>query len=221
MKTYRAKPNTTLKAQIMQRIEQATSNAVWTPADFLDLGPRDAIDKTLQRVVSNGELRRIDRGLYDRPAMNALTQQLTSADYQSVIQAVSRRNQVRVLIDGMTAANNLGLTHAVPGQITVHTDGRIQSIQLGNLTIQFKLTAPSKLYWAGRPAMYIVQALYWLHDALKSDKQITQKIKTKLVRLLQDPNQGQEICDDLRIGLHTLPLWMRQWIQELLQASTE
>jgi hypothetical protein len=69
--------------------------------------------------------------------------------------------------------------------------------------------------------MYIVQALYWLHDALKSDKQITQQTKTKLARLLQDPNQGQEICDDLRTGLHTLPLWMRQWIQELLQAATE
>jgi predicted transcriptional regulator of viral defense system len=149
MKTCRAKPNTTLKAHIVQRIEQATSNAVWTPTDFLDLAPRDRIDKTLQRMVSNGELRRIDRGFYDQPTMNALTHRSTSADYQSVIQAISRQNQIRILIDGMAAANSLGLTHAVPGQITVHTDIRIQPIQLGNLTIQFKLTAPSKLYWAG------------------------------------------------------------------------
>lgn len=36
---------------------------------------------------------------------------------------------------------------------------RLRAITLGNLTIDFKRTAPSKLYWAGRPAMRIVQAL--------------------------------------------------------------
>ena len=36
---------------------------------------RDAVDKTLQRLVKWGELRRIDRGLYDKPLFNSLTQQ--------------------------------------------------------------------------------------------------------------------------------------------------
>lgn len=132
------------------------------------------------------------------------------------IDAVGRRNQVRILIDGITAANDLGLTNAVPGQIIVHTDGRIQPIQLGNLIIKFTLTAPSKLYWAERPAMHIVQALYWLHGSLKNDEQMTQEIKTKLIRFLRDSKQGSQICKDLQTGLHTVPLWMREWIQELL-----
>ncbi len=206
----------TLKSLIMRRINQAPTGRVWTPADFLDLGQRDAIDKTLQRMVASGNLRRIDRGLYDQPHINALTRKPATADYRSIIDAVGRRNQVRVLVDGITAANDLGLTNAVPGQIIVHTDGRIHPIQLGNLIIKFKLTAPSKLYWAGHPAMHIVQALYWLRDSLKNDDQMTQEIKTKLIRFLRDPNQGSQICKDLQAGLHTVPLWMRKWIQELL-----
>jgi hypothetical protein len=210
----------TLKALIMQRIKQAPVSTVWTPVDFLDLGNRDAVDKTLQRYVASGELRRIDRGLYDQPRVNALTKQAASPDYSSVIDAVGRRDQVRVLIDGMTAANDLGLTHAVPGQIIVHTDGRMRPIQLGNLTIQFKRASPSKLYWAGHPAMRIVQALYWLHSSIQDGAQVGQDVvKAKLSRLLRESNQASQIRDDLQSGLHTVPSWMQQWIRELLAQS--
>jgi hypothetical protein len=177
-------------------------------------------------MVASNDLRRIDRGLYDQPRMNALTGQPTAPDYRSVIDAVARRAQVRVLIDGMTAGNDLGLTNAVPGQVIVQTDGRLRPIQLGKLTLQFKLTAPSKLYWADRPAMRVVQALYWLRDGLRDDVQVDQDaIQAKLIRLLQDSSQGSAIRDDLRSGLHTVPSWMQQWIRDLLarseQASTK
>jgi hypothetical protein len=60
-----------LKTQIADRI-QATPDAVWTPVDFLDLGSRDAVDKTLQRLTLASQIRRLDRGLYDRPRRNHL-----------------------------------------------------------------------------------------------------------------------------------------------------
>lgn len=211
-----------IKSQVMQRISQAPTAKVWTPVDFLDLGSRDAVDKTLQRMVAGNDLRRIDRGLYDQPRVNSLTGQPAAPDYRSVIDAVGRRDQVRVLVDGMTAANDLGLTNAVPGQVIVHTDGRLRPIQLGKLTLQFKLTAPSKLYWAGHPAMRVVQALYWLRDGLKSGAQVDQDaIQAKLTRLLQESRQGSAIRDDLRSGLHTVPSWMQRWIRDLLARSDQ
>lgn len=39
---------------------------------LLDLATGDAIDKTLQRLVAVGTLRRIARGLYDKPDFNSL-----------------------------------------------------------------------------------------------------------------------------------------------------
>src|SRR3546814_8165491 len=106
-----------LKAQILGRISQGATNAVWTPTDFLDFGSRDAVDKTLQRLVKSDELRRVDRGLYDKPQFNRLTGQNGVPDPRAVLDAVARRDQIRILVDGMTAAHDLGFTNAVPAKI--------------------------------------------------------------------------------------------------------
>ena len=121
------------------------------------------------------------------------------------------------MIDGITAANDLGLTHAVPGQVIVHTDGRLRPIQLGQMTLKFKLTAPSRLYWAGRPAMRVIQALYWLRDSLRQASSPDQEmVMKKLVRLLQATEHGNLITEDLQQGLHALPAWMQVWVRDLL-----
>ena len=148
-----------MRSKLLARVA-SQPDEVWTPADFADLGGRAAIDKTLQRLAAAGELRRIDRGLYDRPRKISLTGQPTVPDYRAVIRAVTRRDQARAVVDGMTAANDLGLTTAVPARIEVLVDARLKPIKLGKQEIHFKFAAPSRLYWADRPAMRVVQALY-------------------------------------------------------------
>lgn len=201
-----------LKDKIRHRTDRQP-HTVWTPSDFLDLGNRDAVDKVLQRLARAGQLRRIDRGLYDKPAINTLTHKPTAPDYRELIQVVSRRDQTRMLLDGMTAANDLGLTDAVPGKVVVLTDARIKPLRVGNMTIQFKPTAPSKLFWAGRPAMRVVQALYWLKDIFPTDKD---RIMKRLQAILSDPKTGKAIQNDLRDGLPTLPTWMQRIVRDLL-----
>jgi hypothetical protein len=206
-----------LKAKILEEIRAAEPTRVWTPADFAALGARDAVDKVLQRLAKSGELRRIERGLYDRPRINSLTKKPTNPDYRKVLAALARRDQIRMLVDGMTAANDLGLTDAVPAHVIVHTDARRRTITLGNLTIEFKLTAPSKLYWADRPAMRVVQALHWLKDMLPDDET---RIVSRLAAILQDPDHGPAIRQDLETGLKTLPAWMQRIIRLLLNKSS-
>jgi hypothetical protein len=211
-------PRTDLKATIQARLAAASPRAVWTPADFLDVGGRDAVDKALQRMVSAGELRRIDRGLYDRPTMNKLTRQKSPPDPPSVIDAVARRDQIRTLVDGMTAANDLGLTDAVPAKIVVHTDARLKPIKLGNLDIVFRPTAASKLYWAGRPAMRLVQALHWIRDMASQEEQDI-ALQRRLSRLLNNPAQGEVLRKDLKEGFLTLPAWMQTLLKPHLTGS--
>ena len=52
-----------LKSIIAAQIDAVGPGHVWVPTDFVQLGNRDAIDKTLQRIVQAGDLRSIDRGL--------------------------------------------------------------------------------------------------------------------------------------------------------------
>ena len=202
-----------LKQQIRGRIRDGAAAQVWTPVDFLDLGSRDAVDKALQRLATARQLRRIDRGLYDVPRISALTKQSAAPDYRQVLDAVTRRDQTRMLVDGLTAANDLGLTTAVPSRVVVHTDARRRSIHVGRLVIDFKQTAPSKLYWAGRPAMRIVQALHWLKDTLPSDRD---RVADRLSAILADPQHGPALQADLRQGFVALPTWMQTLLRPLL-----
>jgi|SRR6185437_13212744 len=198
--------------RISAQIDAAGPGHVWVPTDFAKLGSRNTIDKTLQRMVLRGNLRRIDRGLYDRPSLNSLTKRPSIPDYRAVVDALSRRDQTRLLVDGMTAANDLGLTDAVPARVTLHSDTRRRSVQLDNLLIDFKVAAPSRLYWAGRPAMRVVQALHWLKDTLPGDGE---RIRKTLARLLGDPDHGNGIQNDLKQGFGVLPGWMQSFLRTI------
>lgn len=211
-----SKASPELKTAILERIQADKPRKVWTPSDFVDLASRDAVDKALQRLTTGETLRRIDRGLYDLPGFNKLTQKPNPPDPRSVIDAVGRRDQTRMLVDGMTAANDLGLTDAVPAKIVVHTDARRRPIQLGNVTITFRPTAASKLFWAGRPAMRIVQALHWLRDLLNRDGESDQ-VKRKLAKLFEDPTTGSVLKADITAGMTALPTWMWIFLKPLVE----
>jgi hypothetical protein len=209
-------PASSIPAAIRDRISALAQPRVWTPEDFADLGPRTAVDQALHRLVASSKLRRIARGFYDTPQDNPLTGKPTYPNPRDVIDALARKGKVRVVVDGLTAANDLGLTNAVPARIGVLTDGRLRPITLGNLTLDFKAAAPSRLYWAGRPAMRFVQALYWLRDMLPSDDG---SLRKRLVSILRDPDHGQAIQDDLRSGVSALPEWMRVIVRDILQQA--
>jgi hypothetical protein len=209
--------DTDMRTRVLTRI-QSKPDEVWTPGDFADLGARAAIDKTLQRLAAAEELRRIDRGLYDRPRTNSLTGRATVPDYRAVIRAVTRRDNARAVIDGMTAANDLGLTTAVPAKIEVLVDARLKPIKLGSQEIHFKYAAPSRLYWADRPGMRVVQALHWMQDMLTQESE-RKRIRAELRRLLDDPKHGEAIREDLRGGLSAVPIWMQEFLRELLVTS--
>ncbi len=210
---------TDLRSRILARLAEQPGE-VWTPNDFADLGGRDAIDKVLQRLAAAQELRRIDRGLYDVPAPNRLTGRPRVPDYRAVIRAVARRDKARFVVDGMTAANDLGLTTAVPARIEVLIDARLKPITLGNQQIHFKNAAPRRLYWAGRPAMRVVQALHWLQDVLTNEEERT-RVAAVLHRLLADPAHGPAIRADLRDGLSALPIWMQKFVRPLILDKAE
>ncbi|MFT0544952.1 DUF6088 family protein [Allopusillimonas ginsengisoli] len=111
-----------LKTQITAHIDAAAPDQVTVPSDFSQLGSREAVHKALQRLVTASQLLRIDRELYDRTKVNSLTKQATSPNYRAVVDAIARRDQLRLLVDGMAAANDLGLTDAVPANVIIYTD---------------------------------------------------------------------------------------------------
>jgi hypothetical protein len=200
-----------LSVDLLKRI-RAKPVAVWTARDFADLGTRSAVDTALHRMSDAGQIKRIGHGLYYLPRLNSLTGQPDPPDHMAVIAAIARRDGLVTLVDGMTSANNLGFTNAVPAGVTVLTNGRSKSISLGNLKINFRQVAPSRLVWASRPAAHLVQALIWLRDA----DQASVRRRTKAI--LDDLKHGPAIRADLKAGLGQLPAWLLPAIKEALGA---
>lgn len=211
--------NQSIKSILSRKIGGSKAGKIWSPADFVKLGSRDAVDKALQRLAREGMLQRLQRGLYHRPRINPLTGKAAAPDYRAVIEAIARRDQARMLVDGMTAANDLGLSDAVPGRVVVHSDARLKPVRVGNLTLSFRPTSARKLYWAGRPGMRIVQALFWLKPKL-DDAEYAGRVRRRLVTLLTDSKHGPTLRRDLARGLPSLPAWMQEFLRPLLAMHT-
>ena len=197
--------------QIAERIEKGSTEMIWTATDFADLGRRDAVDKALERLEDAGNLNRVERGFYHKRSVNPLTQSERVPQYTALLDALKRREGIKILVDGMTAANDLGLTTTVPAKIIVHTDSRRKTLALPGQLIEFKHTAPSRLTWADRPAMRLVQALTWLRER---GQEATKQTLSRLDEIFRGEGAGA-ITDDLKQDFSKLP---GAWMQDLLRS---
>lgn len=212
--------------RIRDRIAQAAPSGVWSRADFLDIGTPNAVEKALQRLAQRGVIRRPYRGLYDKPGTSTLTGKMVFPPRSSFIDAIARRDKLRVLVDGMTAANDLGLTTAVPARSTIYADTYPRTIEIeanaGDsnatkpviYTLDFKRIAAKTAYWAGRPAMRVVQALSWFRD----DRSSLKPAVSGIIRHLAQSPHRQAILRDLRENIQALPAWMFSAVSTIIAA---
>lgn len=209
--------------RIHDRIAQAAPAGVWSRADFLDIGTPNAVEKALQRLTRRGDIRRPYRGLYDKPSVSKLTGKMVFPPRASFVDAIARRDKLRVLVDGMTAANDLGLTTAVPARSTIHADTYPRAIEIEASAgdskattpviykLEFKRISAKAAFWAGRPAMRVVQALAWFRDERSSLEAAVNGIVRYLSR---NPDQDR-IVEDLRKNVHAVPAWMYPLVETI------
>ena len=130
--------------KIMKRMSgHGRGKWVCTPKDFLDLGSREAVDQALSRLVKAGQLRRVGRGLYDMPRISHVLKRSAPVNLDAAIAALARRDGVRIMPDGLVAANQLGLTNAVPAKISCVTDGHSRTVKIDGRTVRFRHASPS------------------------------------------------------------------------------
>lgn len=167
-----------IDAAIRARIAAAEPGKVLSPSSFLDLGSRAAIDKVLSRMTKSGELRRIARGLYDRPRTHPLLgAMLPNAD--DIARALESKTSQRLQPTGAYAANLLGLSEQVPLKLAFLTDGASRSVKIGAQHILLKHTTPRNMATAGRVSGLVIQALRYLKQK-NTDAVIISQLKKRL-----------------------------------------
>ena len=85
--------------KVINRILGHGSGWVFTPANFSDLGSRDAVASALRRYRQSGLIRHLARGLYDYPRTEPELGMLTPSP-DSVARALAGRDAVRLQPSG-------------------------------------------------------------------------------------------------------------------------
>lgn len=147
-----------LDTRILRRVQRSTPGSVFTPATFAKLGSREAIDKALQRHVQQGTLRRLSRGLYDKPRHDSILGTLWPS-VEEVVKALTGQRRIRTQPTGVYAANLLGLSEQVPARVVLLTDGATRSVRAGPMLIELKRTTPRNMAAANRLSGLVIQAL--------------------------------------------------------------
>ena len=198
---------TPIAHKLMKRVS-AHGRGKWvcTPRDFLDLGSRAAVDQVLSRLVKAGRLRRVGHGLYDMPRMSTVLKRDAPVDLDAAITALGRRDGVRIVPDGLVAANQLGLTTAVPAQVSYVTDGATRTLKVGGRTVRFRHAGPSVMRWAGTSAAPVVQALRWLGPDNAADAQVVSTLRRRL---------PADVKRDLLQNSQNLPGWALLLVQDI------
>jgi hypothetical protein len=119
------------KSIITRRMAEAPSISVWTPSDFLDVAPRQAIDQTLSRLLAANIIQRVERGLYRIPQVNALTGEDTAPDVAAVIEAITREKKIRITVDTKSP-------DATADRVIAITSARLKPLTIGAIMIEFR-----------------------------------------------------------------------------------
>lgn len=202
----RAPSQNSIDTQIARRVRGSARGTVFTPATFAQVGSREAIDKALQRLVAKGALRRLSRGLYDKPKHDELLGTLWPS-VDAVVKAVVGKDKLRVQPAGVYAANLLGLSEQVPAKVVMLTDGVSRTVQAGPMQITLKRTSPRNMAAAKRLSGLVIQAFKSL-----GREHITAERLAHLRSTLPAVERAKLPAD-----LDLAPAWMRPLLRELAQ----
>lgn len=200
----RRKKLQSIDRMVFARIHGNGKGYVFTPAAFLDLGSRSAVDTALARGTRAGRIRKLTRGLYDHPRTGSDGTQLQPTT-EAVVRALVGRDATRFQPSGAHAANMLGLSEQVPVRMVFLTDGRGRTVSLGRRKIVLRHASPRQMATAGRKSGTVIQALRWL-----GRRNVDESVIPKLRRQL-----GPRERKDVLLATRHAPAWIAQVLREI------
>lgn len=164
---------------IRDRINQSEIGTVYVAVDFVDISDKTSVNAYLARLVNEGLIRRILRGVYDKPEYNDFLGEYVAPAPDKVANALARNFGWTIVPCGDTALNFLGLSTQVPAAWVYVSDGTYKEYTYDNTTIQFKRITNKEVSKLSYKTALTVQAL----KALGKDK-VDDTIINRLNKLL-------------------------------------
>lgn len=197
--------------QIEQRIAAAPAGSAFITSDFLDLAEIPAINKALSRLAESKIIRRIIRGVYDRPQFSELLQEYAAPDMTQTAKAIARNFGWSVVPCGDTALNLLGLSTQVPAVWQYVSDGPYREYTIGNRALKFKHRANRDVSGLSEKSALIVQALKALGKE-RIDESTMQKLAASLA-----PDERNALLEETQHGT----AWIHEIVKQLIHMQKQ
>lgn len=177
----------------------------FTPIHFQDLGSDTAIRKALSRLQKQKFIRRLAKGIYDRPKVHDLLGTIPP-DLTDVAKAIAEKNGVQIQPAGAHAANLVGLSTQVPARMIFLTEGPSKKIKIGNREIIFKKTTNKVMYAAGTREGLVIEAMKNL-----GKDHIDQIACARIKKILKDSSENE-----IREKMKFAPAWIRSLVFKIM-----
>lgn len=183
--------------QIKSRIEKQPQGTVFVASDFADITTYENAKKCLLRLANEGFIRRIIRGVYDRPYYSNLLEEFTAPDIENLAMAIARNYNWVIAPSGITALNLLGLSTQVPFRYEYYSSGQYKTYKVGNISLYFKHKSSKELLGLSYKSCLIVNAI----------KEIGPDINKKEISIIRN-----HLLNEKRIALLKEGRYVTKWI---------
>jgi hypothetical protein len=195
---------------IRNRINEIGTGEPFTSTQLKTLGTRAAVDQTLSRLVKQGEISRISRGIFVRPKQSRYVGEVLP-EPAKVAQAIATARGETVQVQGAEAARLLGLTTQMPLQAVFYTSGPTRALKLGNLHLTLKHVVQRKLALAGKPSGLALSTLWYLGK---------ERVSTNTIKTIRE-KLTPEAFEEFRAETPAMPAWMVATLSRYEQETRE
>ena len=158
--------------QIRERIINAPDGSVFVNSDFADIADNNTIKQSINRLVREGILRRVIRGVFDKPKYSKFLGEYVAADPDAVAKALARCYHWTIAPCGDTALNMLGLSTQVTAVWSYISDGPYKTYEWDKTKIEFKHRTNKEVTGLSSMTILVIQALKTLGKEHVDEKTI-------------------------------------------------
>ncbi len=165
--------------QIQERIGASVGGTVFVNSDFADIADTETIRRNLNRLTQTGTLRRILKGVYEKPEYSEMLKEYVAADPDAVAKALARSYHWTIAPCGNTALNLLGLSTQVTAVWSYISDGPYKTYEWNSTKLEFKHRTNKEITGLSYMTILVIQALKTLGKTNVTSKTV-QTLKSRL-----------------------------------------
>lgn len=192
----------TVEQQIREKITYSKYGAVFFVSTFYKFD-EEYVTKLLAKFAKEGLIMRISKGVYVKVRKTRFG--IVYPSSFELVREIAKRDKVKIIPTGETAANRLGFSTQIPMNTLFLTSGTPRKLILGNRTITLKHGVPKNFAFQGKLMPELVQAL----RSIGKDN-ITESVEKRVSQLLVENPESDTIDRDLSLA----PVWIRQIVKK-------